>query len=184
MNIKVSRIEIIPADIPFKTGFKHASKKRDTSESVFVRLETNNGEVGFGESLPRPYVTGEDQKSVTIKLQKVLPEVLLGKTFNSFEEAVEFSGSLKELTGAAKCAFELALLDCIAKAFNSSVSKALSGIKTKCLRYSAAIGEDSARKAKMSALKFRLYGIKDVKLKVGDECDIERLKTVRRFLGF
>jgi muconate cycloisomerase len=183
LSIKVSRIDIFSADIPFKTSFKHASRKRESSESVFVRLEAKGGEAGFGESLPRPYVTGEDQKGVTARLKEILPALLLGKTFRSFEETVEFSGSLKELTGASKCAFELALLDCAAKAFDRSVSNALGEIKTERLRYSAAIGEDSICRTKMSALKFRLYGIKDVKLKVGDEGDIGRLKTARRFLG-
>ncbi len=183
MNTKVSKIDVFSANIPFKRSFKHVSKKREISESVFVRLEMKDGTVGFGESLPRPYVTGESQKSVTARLEQILPAFLLGRTFQSFDETVEFSSSFDELTGAAKCAFELALLDSTAKVFKCSVAKALGGIKTGRLRYSAAIGADSVCKTKISALKFRLYGIKDIKLKVGDESDIERLKTARAFLG-
>ena len=183
MKAKVSKIDIYSVNIPLKTSFKHASKERGASESIFVRIEMHNGEVGFGESLPRPYVTGETQASVTEKLKQVLPESLLGKSFRSFAEAVDFCASFKALSGAARCAFELALLDSTAKTFGCSVSEALGRIKAKKLKYSAGIGSDSIFKSKMAALKMRLCGIRDVKLKVGDEDDIDRLKAVRQCLG-
>lgn len=183
MKAKVSKIDIFSANIPFKTSFKHTSKEREVSESIFVRIEMESGEIGFGESLPRPYVTGEDQESVMAGLKQVLPASLRGRSFQSFEEVVNFCNSFEALSGAAKCAFELALLDSAGKVFKCPVADALGGTKTEQLRYSAAIGSDSISKAKISALKFRLYGIKDVKLKVGDEGDIDRLKVVRRCLG-
>ena len=183
MKAKVSRIDIYSADIPFKKSFKHALKERNSSESIFVRLEMEGGVVGFGESLPRSYVTGETQKSVVTELKQILPDSLLGKTFLSFEEIVNFCNSFSALSGAAKCAYELALLDSGGKVFGVSVDKALGGAKSERLRYSAAIGAESILNAKMCALKSRLYGIKDVKLKVGDKSDIDRLKAVRRFLG-
>ena len=183
MNVKVSAIDILTADIPFKTNFRHVLRNREASESIFVRLKTKDGALGFGEALPRLYVTGEDQKSVADKLKQVLPAFLLGKSFRSFEETVEFARSFSELTGSAKCAFELALLDLAGKIFNCSITEALGGIKAKRLRYSAAIGGDSVIKTKISALKFRLYGIKDIKLKVGDRDDLKRLKKARTFLG-
>ena len=183
MKAKVSKIDIYSADIPFKKVFKHASKEREFSESIFVRIEMESGEIGFGESLPRPYVTGEDQDSAIANLKRVLPASLLGRSFQSFDEVINFCSSFNELSGAAKCAYELALLDAGARAFNCSVAKALGGTKIKHLRYSAAIGSDSIFRTNISALKFRLYGIKDVKLKVGDAGDIERLKTVRRYMG-
>jgi muconate cycloisomerase len=170
-------------NIPFKRSFRHTLKERKTSESVFVKIMTESGEVGFGESLPRSYVTGETQESVITKLEQVLPISLLGKPFLSLEEAVNFCSTFKALSGAAKCAFELALLDSIAKAFNRSITDVFNGIKTKQLRYSAAIGSGVISEAKIAALKLRLLGVKDVKLKVGDEVDVDRLKVVRRYLG-
>ena len=183
LKITVSKIDIFSVNIPFKMKFQHAFKKREVSESIFVRIETEGGENGFGESLPRPYVTGETQESVLTILEKILPVSLLGKSFGSFGEVVDFCRSFDKVSGASKCACELALLDSAAKAFKCSISEALGGVKTDRLRYSAVIGSDSILKAKTSALKFRFYGIKDIKLKVGDKGDIDRLKAVRRILG-
>lgn len=183
MNAKVSKIDIYSANIPFRKSFKHASKERELSESIFVKIEMESKDVGFGESLPRPYVTGESQESVAASLKKILPPCLLGRTFQSFEEVVRFCNSFEALSGAAKCAYELALLDSAGKRFNRSLSEVLGGLKKTQLRYSAAIGSGSIFNTKVSALKLRLYGIKDVKVKVGDEGDIDRLKATRRYLG-
>jgi len=183
LKARVSRIDIFSADIPFKGSFGHASKIRDVSESVFVKMELEGGEYGWGESLPRRYVTGEDQNSVMDDLKRVLPESILGKTFRSFEETVDFSSSFEMLAGAAKCAHELALLDAAGRRFGCSVAEILSGAKKKKVRYSAAIGNDTVFQTALSALKFRLYGMKEVKLKVGDGVDLERLKIARRYLG-
>ncbi|MBL7070627.1 MAG: dipeptide epimerase [Candidatus Omnitrophica bacterium] len=183
MRAKVSKIDIFSADIPFKKSFKHASKTRNTSESIFVRLELESGVCGFGESLPRQYVTGETQSSVIDALKQAVPETFLGKTFSSFEDAVEFCGSFESLSGASKCACELALLDAAGKRFNRPVSDMLNGPISGKIRYSAGIGSDSVFETAVSALKLRLYGIKDVKLKVGDSIDIDRLRAARRYLG-
>ena len=43
---KVSQIEIFKVNIPFKIAFKHALKKRDSSESIFIKIALDNGVSG------------------------------------------------------------------------------------------------------------------------------------------
>ncbi|MBU4376711.1 MAG: dipeptide epimerase [Candidatus Omnitrophica bacterium] len=184
MQFKVSKIDIYAVDIPFRMKFGHASKSRKSSESIFVKAESENGVSGFGESLPRRYVTGEDQSSVIDSLKTLLPGALLGKTFDSFGDVVDFCGSsFGDLKGASCAAIELALLDLAGRVFKCSVSKALGAVLVNDLRYSAAIGSVPPLKAGISALKFKLYGFKDIKIKVGDDRDIGRLKVVRALGG-
>src|SRR3989338_3533382 len=45
--------------IPFVESFSHSTKTRKFSDSIIVRLISENGAVGYGEGVPRPYVTGE-----------------------------------------------------------------------------------------------------------------------------
>jgi len=179
----VLRIEILSVDIPFRRPFAHAVKRRDVSESIFVILQTDNGEQGFGESLPRPYVTGEDQKSVVATLKEIIPSLLFETTFKSFGEVVDFCASVRDIDGAARCAFELALLDGAGKVFGRSVADVLGGVRRQKLRYSAAVGTVSPAKAGIAAFAFRMYGIKDLKIKVGNDGDFERVKAARRFFG-
>ena len=183
MKARVSKIDILSVNIPFRMKFRHSSASRDVSESIFVRIELDSGETGFGESLPRRYVTGEDQASVMDDLKRVLPGSTMGRAFDSFEEVIDFCGYFQDLAGASKCAHELALLDVFGRYFNRPVSDALNGPKNDRISYSAAIGGDSVFNTALSAFKYRLYGIRDIKLKVGDGKDLDRLKAVRRFGG-
>ncbi len=164
--------------------FGHAAKSRKNSESIFVRVEAEDGLDGFGESLPRRYVTGEDQMSVIDALSKALRGTVLGRPFHSFRDITDFCGnSFNDLRGAARCAIELALLDLGGKVFNCSVKEALGEVVTKELRYGVAISSMAPFKAAISALKFKLYGFKDIKVKVGDDADVNRLGAVRALCG-
>ena len=56
---RVKSFTLYRVDIPFKRPFKHAAASRQTSSSIFLQCATDSGVTGFGECLPRPYVTGE-----------------------------------------------------------------------------------------------------------------------------
>lgn len=183
LKFKASKIDIYAADIPFKVHFGHAAKHRTASESIFVRIETEDGISGFGESLPRQYVTGENQASVVSQLGAVLPSVLPSMKFDSFRDAADFCGSFDVLNGAAKCAVELALLDAAGKVFNCSIIDVLDVRAANRLKYSAVIGNVPPVKAGLSALKYRLHGFENIKLKVGDIEDTARLRAVRIITG-
>jgi L-alanine-DL-glutamate epimerase-like enolase superfamily enzyme len=58
----IAKFKILAVDLPFRKVFKHAAAERDSSYSLFVKCATDNGHVGYGECLPRKYVTGESRK--------------------------------------------------------------------------------------------------------------------------
>ena len=182
MKIRVSRIEIFAADIPFKRQFSHSLHTRHSSESIFVKVVSDSGIAGFGESLPRPYVTGETQDSVIRRLKEAASR-LSGRTFSDIGEAAAFCRDIDFLSGAARCAAELAVLDCAGKAFNTPISNVLGGVRAKKLRYSAVLGREPIARTAFSAFKFRLYGFSDIKLKVGNSRDLRRLSVLRSILG-
>jgi len=74
----IEKFEIFAVDLPFRKLFKHAAAERASSYSLFVKCATDEGHVGYGECLPREYVTGESRDSAFKLLRyKVLP-ILLG----------------------------------------------------------------------------------------------------------
>ena len=62
--LAVVSIRCFEAKIPLTVSFSHASAERGTTESVFVEIADKSGLVGYGESCPRSYVTGESVASV------------------------------------------------------------------------------------------------------------------------
>ena len=196
-------MELFRIDVPLKKPIKHASHERTSSENLVVRIELTTGQSGYGEGVPRSYVTGETIETTFKALESSDWARTIGKP-SSFAEVVERVErlSLPEIEddprgmagNAARCALELAVLDAYGRAFGESIGRAVDladvdGLRRfdapRSVRYSAAITAESRRKEIVSAIKFRLYGFCDVKTKVGVEGqdDTRRLATLRRILG-
>ena len=93
---RVVSLEIFPLHIPFNRAFVHSKTSRSTSDSVVVRLTGSDGFRGYGEGLPRAYVTGEDVAGVVETLKgRIGPEVMKLE-FGSGVGAVEQIGSFVE----------------------------------------------------------------------------------------
>ena len=60
--VHIDQFELFAVDLPFRKPFKHAAAERNSSYSLFLKCITDKGIVGFGESLPREYVTGETRE--------------------------------------------------------------------------------------------------------------------------
>ena len=87
---RVKAFELFAMDLPFKKVFKHAAADRSSSYSLILKCLTESGHIGFGECLPREYVTGESRDETFELLQnQVLPR-LVGKEFDSVEHLKAF----------------------------------------------------------------------------------------------
>ena len=62
--MKIRHISVERIRIPLKVRFSQANNSTQQSDSVILRLETQKETIGYGESCPRPYVTGEDAQTV------------------------------------------------------------------------------------------------------------------------
>jgi len=202
-GVAIRKLELFRIDVPLKKPIKHASHERTSSENLVVRVELTTGQAGYGEGVPRSYVTGETIDSTFKALSGADWARTIGKP-SSFAEVV---GRLERLSlteidedprgmagNAARCALELAVMDAYGRAFGESIGRAvelaqIDGLKRfdapRGVRYSAAITAESRRKEIISAIKFRVYGFRDVKTKVGvaGQDDPRRLETLRRILG-
>lgn len=179
--MKIRNIECFKVNLPFKKKFEISHKSREYSESVFVKVSLVNGEIGWGESLPRDYVTGETQESVIKALQeKYIPFVLKWdiKDFDMLVCKLKKLSTKRE-TNCALCAIELALLDAYGKYFKKSVSEIFGGVKKDKIHYSGIVSGDGLFKL----LKIKFFGFKDIKLKVGFDDDMKRLKLIRGVFG-
>jgi L-alanine-DL-glutamate epimerase-like enolase superfamily enzyme len=66
-----AQLEVYRTAIPMR-GFEHAAAGRDLAEAVVVRLELPGGPAGWGETLPREYVTGETLQTVPGDIEGIL----------------------------------------------------------------------------------------------------------------
>lgn len=57
--MKIVSATLFALKLPFVEAFAHSVRDRTYSDSIVVRVEAADGTVGYGETVARPYVTGE-----------------------------------------------------------------------------------------------------------------------------
>jgi L-Ala-D/L-Glu epimerase len=199
--MRVNEITAWQVRIPLKKPIQHASHTRSETDNVVIRVVLDDKTEGFGEGVPREYVTGETVDSVLALLkQSALPQQLEDwPTFHSALTSIEhlrfapIAGDERGCKGnAARCAIELALLDAYGKHFKhplSDVTKLMAHDDLyephEFVRYSGAITSAEGFKARFAAWKMWIYNFKHVKIKVGidGQDDVDRVRAIRRRVG-
>ena len=192
--LKTVRCEVLEVELPFRLKFKHSLHERSTSSSVLVRVTADTGEVGWGESLPRDYVTGETIQSVVQTIENHLWPLIQEVRVASWEEGLEIAKNLEssarendpnlpDRIGSARCALELAFLDLLGNHFRRSVSEIFGQRKREWVEYSGVVSGDSLWKVTKTSLKMRIGGLRFIKVKVGGKDDKDRIKRIRMMMG-
>jgi muconate cycloisomerase len=175
--------------IPFRVTFRHALASRSAGELVVVRTVDGEGRSGFGESVPRDYVTGETIATVRETLNQILVPPLIDVSFSSFDEVVatlrHYLHSLPRNQHAAFCALELSMLDLAGKVFGQSAGSVAGKVQSPEVRYSGVISADGVEDALDLCRKGAALGLSEIKIKVGRsaEADFQVLRGARRIFG-
>jgi muconate cycloisomerase len=199
--MRVAQLTAWHVRIPLQKPIQHASHTRSETDNLIVRCTLADGTVGFGEGVPREYVTGETIGSALELLKK-------SDLLRQQDDAADFAGAVRlaenlrlaEVPGdaracggnAARCAVELALLDAFGRCFREPLRKVTELLALELLekkdwvRYSGAITSSKGRKLRFNAWKLWIYGFRQVKIKVGIEGqdDVDRVGAVRRRMGW
>lgn len=196
----VVELEARQVRIPLYRAIQHATLYRTETDNLVVRCKLSDGSVGWGEGVPRDYVTGETVDTGFDLLRRSD----LGSQFercDSFARAVAMAGRLRlapvpgddrDCQGnAARCAVELALLDAYGRAFGEPLMNVTRLLAPKLyapreqVRYSAAITKARRWKARVYPLAIRLMGFTHLKVKVGipGVDDVKRTRVIRRWAG-
>jgi len=179
-------------ELPFRVKFEHAAASRRSSESLFVELRLDDGTHGWGESLPRVYVTGESRDAACELLADSILPRLLGRAFESYEEVVALLTACDgrapaewvprdQPQSAAWCAVDLALLDAFGKHFGRTPF----GQTTlpADLRYSGVLSSGEGWKQRLQLVLYRLLGFHSLKVKAGPETTVRDIARIRRSAG-
>jgi muconate cycloisomerase len=202
MPVKVAELTAYQVRIPLRRTIRHASHARDSTENIVVRCVLENGTEGFGEGVPREYVTGETIDE-DIKLLKDSDLTAQLSPCLDFPHAVTMAERLRLAPvlgddrncrgNAARCAVELALLDAYGRHFGETLGAVTKLVSPELyefrpwVRYSGVILSASTWfKVRLAAWRVRVFRFPDVKVKVGipGQDDVFRLKNIRLRLGW
>lgn len=191
--MKIRSLETFKITLPFRFSFGHSLASRSLSQNLLVKVVLDDGTVGWGEGVPRDYVTGETIETAEENvLIKYAPEVVGMKLDEPTKVRTNLSETFLKLglkekpSGASWCALELAVLDACTRHHNLSLRSILGEQKQSKIRYGGVVpfGKKKALTAVLFFYKF--YGFKTVKIKVGSNDlneDIEKLRLAREIMG-
>jgi len=181
--------------IPFALEIVHSTMARSVCDSVVVRVEDDEGNVGYGEAVPRPYVGGETVDSVLEVLRDVLwPAVVAASPDDGRSEPAALLAAIDEALpdapvsggvvahNAARAGLELALLDVGLRRRGASLGDVLPA-RRETVTYSGLVPGGSLRFALEMARQELAFGITALKIKLGRDDDLERCTQLRELAG-
>lgn len=182
--------------LPFKRKFQHSLSARAFSDSFVLSLTTDTGITGYGEGVARPYVTGETPEESVKYIESTLLPFISSLDIPHYPSPADCLGALRQLSealpaigrdgiiawNAAKCAVELAVVDCLLREHNLSLATLLPPQRAE-LKYSVVIGAFDERATRQAAEFCRDSGISQIKIKVGVGDDLARVRLVREIVG-
>jgi muconate cycloisomerase len=162
----VRRIDAIPVALPLKAPMKMAGITITRAENLLVRVESTDGEVGWGEAPSAPTMTGDTLGGLVSAVRDHLGPLLIGKDANHDHRPM-LTRALVGNTGAHS-ALKMALLDMACRAsrcrlIDHSISKPVrEHVAPMWLLGNATLEEDIAE-----ALAKQAEGYNFFKLKIG-----------------
>lgn len=179
----IQQIEVYTVTLAYKEPFRIAPGASTESHNVIVKIVTDYGVVGWGESSPSERVTGETAETVIKILDKIAPK-LVGLCPLRIEQDVEVMDSIVEGNPAAKAAIDIALHDILGKTSRKPLFMLMGGYRTEVLT-DITLSIKSPKEMAEDAVKAVNKGFKALKVKVGVNPpeDVERVKRIREAIG-
>jgi muconate cycloisomerase len=183
--VRIKTIEPIAVSLPMKKPVKMAGETVTRADNVLVRIESDDGAVGWGEAASAPTMTGETVASMMAAVAHMAP-TLLKRPADDFAGASAAMDAQMYGNSGAKAAIEIALHDLVGRATGQPLHALLGGKRRDRLPLLAVIGSADAAADLRETQERRDSGFVIYKLKVGvgsPEADAERTRAVCQALG-
>jgi len=169
------------ATVSFKKQFEHAAFTRESNQAFFLKLIDKSGKFGWGECLPREYVTGETTQTAQKNLIRHCKRIKARKKFSDIEQISQFLDELepaKSRNLSALCATDMALLDLFGKSTGQSISQILYPNKEDSKQVEIRSGPLSLSSPAYKKNIYLLLGLDEIKLKISPETEAERINKI------
>ena len=183
--MQIKTIEPIAVSLPMLKPVIMAGEEVRRADNVLVRIEADNGTVGWGEAASAPVMTGETLESI-VSAVGYLSSALRGR------EAADITGALTAMDDrmysnhGAKAAIEIALHDLAGRATGRPVHALLGHKRRNRMPLLGVIGGGDHDGDLRDAEKKKAAGVTAYKIKVGidaPENDAARTREICKILG-
>ncbi|UDY35397.1 mandelate racemase/muconate lactonizing enzyme family protein [Dermatobacter hominis] len=189
---EVRSLEVFPLRLRLREPFAVAYATVEHSETVLVRLTTEDGLVGWGEATPDEHVTGETYADSLRALREVLAPAVVGEDVERPATIIDHLDRLAPAAPAARAAVDIAVHDALARRLDLPLWRLLERSVGRPsgkdhLQISRVVSMLAPGEMAEVALRHVAAGFSTVKLKVGEpdewELDVARVAAVRAAVG-
>jgi L-alanine-DL-glutamate epimerase-like enolase superfamily enzyme len=183
--VKIKAIEPIAVSLPMKKPVQMAGETVARADNVLVRIESDDGVVGWGEAASAPTMTGETVASMMAAVVHMTP-ALLERAADDFAGASAVMDAQMYGNSGAKAAIEIALHDLVGRAAKRPVHSLLGQKLRSRIAVLAVIGTTDSAADVREAQERQAAGYRAFKIKVGiasAEADAERTRRICQVLG-
>ncbi len=177
--MKITGFRLAKLCVPLVTPFKTALRTVTKIDDIILLIETDTGNIGYGEAPATAVITGDTHGSIIDALRVHIMPALMGMEVGNIDAMTTAIQSAIVHNTNAKAAAEIAVYDLQAQAQNKPLYKLLGGGK-KRLSTDLTISVGSIDKMVSDSLLALQQGYKTLKIKVGKdiEMDIKRIKAI------
>lgn len=183
--MKIKKFEIFSIELPLIEPFIVSYDTYPTMPSIIVKLTTECGLVGWGESVPDEHVTGETLEGTFAVLEHRFVPKLIGQNPMEIEKLHTLLDSLVKDAPAAKAAIDIACHDVTAKKLDVPVYQLIGGRYHNQFRITHVLSIAEPIDMANAASKKVEEGYNSFKMKVGRDVasDVARINAVRAAVG-
>lgn len=185
MAMLIERIEAIPVEIPLVRPLKMAVATVHVRTCIIVRITTDDGLVGLGESVLARYFSGESLASAHDLIANVYTDALIGRDAGDINAIITLMRRLSVHNTGARAAVEMAVHDIVAQAAGIPLYRYYGGRSRASVPTIWHVSGDSPEEKAAEAGEAAAKGYPLVKLKVGGDVDSDLRTTylVREAIG-
>lgn len=182
--MKIQKVSVELCNLGTIRPYAIAYKTVDKVENVVVRLELENGIVGYGAANPSSWVVGESVEDCYRTLSQKADDLLRGRDIRLFGNVLNILERNFGSTPGSRAALDIALHDAFAKLLGVPLAGLL-GQTIFQMPTSITIGIKSVDETLQDAEEFYAMGFRYLKVKLGQviEEDIEKLFKLRERFG-
>jgi L-Ala-D/L-Glu epimerase len=185
MMKRIATIQSTVVETPMNFGIKTTYGSWASQPHVIVKLTTEEGISGFGESSPLGFFTGETAEMVKMVIDTILSRIILGRDPFDIESILEAMDHELPKNMSSKVAIDMALYDLMGKVLGVPAYRLLGGRCREKVFSATAVGIGNPDQMKEEAKNWVEKGFTTLKVKIGIDprTDLQSIKAIREAVG-
>ena len=182
---KITRVEIIPIDIPYQMPFRVSFGGVVPGNFVVLKIVTDEGVEGIGSSTGFLPANGQTRESAMAVMKDVASAVLLGRDPLNIDLILSHVEARVFENWAVLAHFDYALYDLKGKILDVPVYQLLGGLSREKIPLEWILMMDEPKAQAEIAVKYLDAGFHSIKMHVGPDpkLAVKRFQTVREAVG-